>query len=545
MKKSKIGANEIINKCFGVPACALIRQPDGTVGFFIETCDDPRSARVRMHTSATQEAAAVREITASKEEQIKLVAKKLMTTMDAVEHKFQEETQALSRSGRRDTEKTLSKLRAQRDNDMVNLEAQAKATLAVIERDVDAQLAARREACLPEWVSNLTEESAAWRLLKPGARKKKTPKEQEALDDNDDDDPSKSVSSWPKFVEVVSLSRHRPPCSVENLFASEQLGTYSATYRQHARDGPVDLDKIILTPMVIHRNLGVHYQKRMVEGWNHEEVMQEINMYCGLPVVWRGCLPFTGMFEPKRLRRAWIVNWTLWFLLLAWLAWSFLSLRDTLPWPDIIATLLIGVILKPLSKMAQVMAIGLIVWYVLEGSGAYARFKAQRNDPDSILFKGQDPQDDTFKVTPDDDADEEDADAPRDKYVPPFPVATVAMASAKSLAAKAHPEEVYKAMQAGAALVKLDRSKQQEMTAIAGELVPKLEAEHARHAEKLAHLDSVLVSTKDDDAIELIEASRAESERTHQAALKDIEAQVRVPPLASPLSDLPALELYS
>ena len=268
-------------------------------------------------------------------------------------------------------------------------------------------------------------------------------------------------------------------------------------------------------------------------------------MYCGLPVVWRGCLPFTGTFEPKRLRRAWIVNWTLWFLLLAWLAWSFLSLRDSLPWPDIIATLLIGVILKPASKTAQVMAIGLIVWYVLDGSEAYARFKAQRNDPDSILFKGQDPQDDTFKVTPDDDADEEDADAPRDKYVPPFPVATVAMASAKSLAAKARPEEAYKAMQAGAALVKLDQSKQLQMTAIAGELVPKLEAEHARHAEKLAHLDSVLVSTKDDDAIELIEASRAESERAHQAALKDIEAQVRVPPLASPLSDLPALELYS
>ena len=428
----------------------------------------------------------------------------------------------------------------------------------MIEREADHQLARRRDTTVPEWVSTLTEESSAWQFLKPKTqpikKKKRTLTQEEFPDDDDDDDDADDdkllkakakASSWPKFVQVVSLSRVRPPCSVENAFSAEQLGTYSATYRQHVRDGPVELDKIILVPMVVHRNLAIHYQKRMVEGYNHDEAMDEIKQFCGLPEVWRGCLPFTGTFEPKRLRRAWIVNWMMWFLLLAWLAWSFLSLRDTLPWPDIIATLLIGVILKPASKTAQVMAIGLIVWYVLDGSEAYARFKAQRNDPDSILFKGQDPQDDTFKVTPDDDADEEDADAPRDKYVPPFPVATVAMASAKSLAAKARPEEVFKAMQAGAALVKLDQSKQLQMTAIAGELVPKLEAEHARHAEKLAHLDSVLVSTKDDDAIELIEASRAESERAHQAALKDIEAQVRVPPLASPLSDLPALELYS
>ena len=427
------------------------------------------------------------------------------------------------------------------------------ATLTMIEREAEYQQARRHQETVPQWVNSLTEESSAWEFLKPKEKKKKKRKltQEEFPDDEDDGGGGDTLlkakakaSSWPKYVQVVALSRVRPS-TVEDTFSAEQLSTYSATYRQDAADGPVDLDKIILTPMVIHRNLAIHYQKRMVEGYNHDEVMDEIKQFCGVPVVWRGCLPFTGTFEPNRLRRAWMVNWTLWFLLLAWLAWSFLSLRDSLPWPDIIATLLIGVILKPASKTAQVMAIGLIVWYVLDGSEAYARFKAQRNDPDSILFKGQDPQDDTFKVTPDDDADEEDADAPRDKYVPPFPVATVAMASAKSLAAKARPEEVFKAMQAGAALVKLDQSKQLQMTAIAGELVPKLEAEHARHAEKLAHLDSVLMSTKDDDAIELIEASRAESERAHQAALKDIEAQVRVPPLASPLSDLPALELYS
>ena len=82
----------------------------------------------------------------------------------------------------------------------------------------------------------------------------------------------------------------------------------------------VQVEKVVLTPMVVHRNLAIHYQRRLVEGWTHDQAMKEIEQYCGLPVVWRGCLPFTGSFHPKRLLNAWKVNWTLWTLLLAWLA---------------------------------------------------------------------------------------------------------------------------------------------------------------------------------------------------------------------------------
>ncbi len=128
MMKSKMGANELINKVCGVPACALIRQPDGTVGFFVETqvatCDDPRSAIVRTRIKPGEEAAAAREIAASKEVQIKHLAKKLMAVVEAVQLKFEEESRVLRMSRQRDTEALLSKLRAQRDNDMVNLEAQ-------------------------------------------------------------------------------------------------------------------------------------------------------------------------------------------------------------------------------------------------------------------------------------------------------------------------------------------------------------------------------------------------------------------------------------
>ena len=419
-----------------------------------------------------------------------------------------------------------------------------------IERESEVLLARRREETVPQWVNALTEESSAWEFLKPKEKKKKKKKkrkltQEEFPDDDDDDDDDETLlkakgkaTSWPKYVKVVSLSRVRPPCSVENTFSAEQLSTYSATYRQDAADGPVDLDKIILTPMVIHRNLAIHYQKRMVEGYNHEEVMDEISEYCGVPVVWRGCRPFTGTFEPVRLRRAWMVNWTMWTLLLAWLAWSFLSLRDLLPWPDIIATLLLGTILKPTQKLVQVTLIGFVVWLILEGPNAYAQYRANQTDPDAqieIVNEKTDPLVEgktDLSVTAEDEDGEVDA-AKSDAYKPPPPVA---MVTAKTLAATARPEQAYEAMHTGAVLRELDERKHLETTAVARELVPKLEAQQKRHNSEIAQLDAFRVTCTEDDAIERIDAAKAEKEARHQATLKEIEAEVRTCPLSPRIS---------
>ena len=121
-RKLRVAAN--ISKLSGVPACAMIRQPDGSVGFFIETCDDPRSGVVRSKANTVEEADAIREIMASKELQTKHVAKRLITTMDAIQLKFEEASRALRLSRRRDVEGVVSELRAQREADMMDLEAQ-------------------------------------------------------------------------------------------------------------------------------------------------------------------------------------------------------------------------------------------------------------------------------------------------------------------------------------------------------------------------------------------------------------------------------------
>ena len=122
--KSKLSVAANINKLSGVPACAMIRQPDGSVGFFVETCDDPRSAVVRSKANTVEETAAIREILASKELQTKYVAKRLMTTMEAIQLKFEEASRALRLSGRGGLEKAVSELRAEREADMMDLEAQ-------------------------------------------------------------------------------------------------------------------------------------------------------------------------------------------------------------------------------------------------------------------------------------------------------------------------------------------------------------------------------------------------------------------------------------
>ena len=431
----------------------------------------------------------------------------------------------------------------------------------MIERETEGQLARLRDKSarsIPEWVGTLTEESSAWQLLYPGKVPKNTTVNTDSDDDDNDDadnDDGKKkelkagttgLTSWPKFIQVVCLSRRRPPSSVSTLLSTEQLGTYHATYRQAARDGPVELEKVILTPMVVHRNLGIHYQRRMVEGWTHDEAMKEIHKYCGLPVVWRGCLPFTGTFDPTRLRNAWIVNWIIWCFLLGWLAWSFLSLRDELPWDGIFGTLILGIVVEPGSKIAKAIAIGLVVYLVLEvnvkSRALYQRRKV-RNSPDayaertasSVTVEDADADDN-------DDADgygdDEAGDSPRkqSQYTPPQAL----KALARPLVAIS-PAKTYEAMQIGAALRRLDERKHQETTAIAKKLVPKLNAEQRRHEEEISQLDLCRATCIDNATVETIDAQKTGMEHAHCAALGLLEADVcpptlhlRIPKLASP-----------
>ena len=70
-------------------------------------------------------------------------------------------------------------------------------------------------------------------------------------------------------------------------------------------------------------------------------------------------------------------------------------------------------------------------------------------------------------------------------------------------------------MHTGAVLRELDERKHLETTAVARELVPKLVAQQKRHNSEIAQLDEIRVTCTDDDAIERIDAAKAEKEARH------------------------------
>ena len=227
---------------------------------------------------------------------------------------------------------------------------------------------------------------------------------------------------------------------------------------------------------------------------------------------------------------------TIWFFLLAWLAWSFLSLRDELPWDGIIGTLLLGIVVEPGSKIGKAIAIGLVVYLVLEvnvkSRALYQRRKA-RNSP------GADSTSASLVTVEDADADENDdangdgddeaGASPRkqSQYMPPL-AATGLEALAGPLVAIS-PAKTYEAMQIGAALRRLDKRKHQETAAIAKKLVPKLNAEQKRYEEEISQLDLCRATCTDNATIITIDAQKTKMEQTHCTALGLLEADVRSP----------------
>ena len=227
---------------------------------------------------------------------------------------------------------------------------------------------------------------------------------------------------------------------------------------------------------------------------------------------------------------------TIWFFLLAWLAWSFLSLRDELPWDGIIGTLLLGIVVEPGSKIGKAIAIGLVVYLVLEvnvkSRALYQRRKA-RNSP------GAESTSASLVTVEDADADENDdangdgddeaGASPRkqSQYMPPL-AATGLEALAGPLVAIS-PAKTYEAMQIGAALRRLDKRKHQETAAIAKKLVPKLNAEQKRYEEEISQLDLCRATCTDNATIITIDAQKTKMEQTHCTALGLLEADVRSP----------------
>ena len=261
----------------------------------------------------------------------------------------------------------LKQLEATRTAQLARLDAKAAREIAIIDGQHEATLAHLEatggvEVLRPGWVTDLLAPPSGIEVkiqneacaLDSKPRKSKKGRPQGTILESllNDADPSNDWGgdgeSWPFFVRVHHVRRVRPP-----PFGPKKHDpvTYTIFYQLPPGEESITLQQLVLMPMVVHRRLAIHYERRRVDGWTHDEAMAELSEHCGLPVVWRGCAPFTGNFDPKRLKRAWVINWVLFCGLLGLVLFDYLSLRDDLPFGAVMTTFLISSFAMPMVNL--------------------------------------------------------------------------------------------------------------------------------------------------------------------------------------------------
>ena len=264
----------------------------------------------------------------------------------------------------------LQQVAGTRDRALQRLEQRASRELAAIEGAHEAQVAhltaGAARPLQPAWLTGLLDGTRqAGGATETGGRASSSssvaakgkgkgagssnPLFDKLLDDTIDPwGDNSSEAACAQFVQALHVRRVRAPI-VGATRAQKHVArtTFSVTYR-YTGGKALSLSQVVLTPMVVHRRLSVQYHRRRVEGWTHDEAMAELSEHSGLPVVWRGCIPFTGNYNPTRLLVGWTINWTIFVLLLGLILFDWLSLRDIIPFGDVMTTFLLSTILLPL-----------------------------------------------------------------------------------------------------------------------------------------------------------------------------------------------------
>ena len=250
---------------------------------------------------------------------------------------------------------------------MARLEERATQRLGLIQAEYEADVARLKAAFAqggsrimapkprPQWVKGL--------LLQNGSVDP-PPQSKAGVQASDESagQQERSEASWPHFIPVLTVRRMRPlpgshsrsEAADDDLKRRRQSSEpiYEVTYKDDAADNrKITADQLVLTPMEVHRRLAMQYQKRRVEGWPHEDAMAELNQHCGLPVVWRGCRPFTGGFDLRRLLLGWALSWCVFVLSLALLMYDWLSQRDEIPFGSVFGTFALSALVLPIVEM--------------------------------------------------------------------------------------------------------------------------------------------------------------------------------------------------
>ena len=266
----------------------------------------------------------------------------------------------------------LEAVEAAQQGAMARLEARATQQLRLIQAEYEADVARLKAAFAkggsrvmapkprPQWVRGLLAPQRLRLLAANGSKESKISAKAIASPANEaESSQQRDSASWPHFIPVLTMRRVRPlpgSCKRSNAADSETTKhssetTYIVTYKDDAANHrKITADQLVTMPMVVHRRLAMQYQRRRVEGWPHEDAMAELREHCGLPVVWRGCRPFTGGFDQRRLLVGWALSWCVFVFSLALLIYDWLSQRNEIPFGSVFGTFALSTFVLPIVE---------------------------------------------------------------------------------------------------------------------------------------------------------------------------------------------------
>ena len=62
-------------------------------------------------------------------------------------------------------------------------------------------------------------------------------------------------------------------------------------------------EHVVTSPLEVHEKLCVHYQRQLMRGWPHANVMAQFSdVRCGLVVLWKRGRKFTGAYSEAKLK---------------------------------------------------------------------------------------------------------------------------------------------------------------------------------------------------------------------------------------------------
>ena len=372
--KSSVFSNYTIRRLANVPESCLLRQADGSVGFFAFVHKggeghEHDAQQVSQSLDQEEEALLVRVVEAQRSNQAQLSSLDLLLEAEGAEGREAEDAdpavgeeraglQAAHAAKMGELEAALDKLAARRaTHDMTAASDKAKvATWRIVGSEMFRTLGMDAGEVL-----DADESGTAWPTWVPVVRLIRTRRHRASARSTTHDDLTSASSDdavahskdQRKQVAVLLRSldakRKRQHCCGLNTPVM-----FTAMYKLEIAGRRLSVDDLCVEPMAIHRRLAVQYQRRRLAGWTHDQAMAEMNQVAGLPVVWKGARPFTGEFDPRRLRVSWAVNAVILLAMAALLCWDYLSITaegKEMDWSSLMMTFVMGVFLAPVSSL--------------------------------------------------------------------------------------------------------------------------------------------------------------------------------------------------